>query len=183
MTDIQPQDRIITVFGGSGFLGRHLVRALARDGWRIRVATRRPDLAFHLQPLGRVGQINAVQANVRYPDSLAAALRGAEAAVNLVGILAPWGKQTFDTVQSEGAGRRRQGRRARPEFPISSMSRRSAPTRPRIRPMRAARRKAKRRSSPRCPTPRSCAPRSCSAPRTSSSTVSPPWRASPRPCR
>lgn len=104
MTDIQPQDRIITVFGGSGFLGRHLVRALARDGWRIRVATRRPDLAFHLQPLGRVGQINAVQANVRYPDSLAAALRGAEAAVNLVGILAPWGKQTFDKVQSEGAG-------------------------------------------------------------------------------
>jgi len=104
MTDIQPQDRIITVFGGSGFLGRHLVRALARDGWRIRVATRRPDLAFHLQPLGRVGQINAVQANVRYPDSLAAALRGAEAAVNLVGLLAPWGKQTFDTVQSGGAG-------------------------------------------------------------------------------
>ncbi|HUO53937.1 MAG TPA: complex I NDUFA9 subunit family protein [Rhodoblastus sp.] len=104
MTDFQPKDRIITVFGGSGFLGRHFVRALARDGWRIRVATRRPDLAFHLQPLGRVGQINAVQANVRYPESLAAALRGAEAAVNLVGILAPWGKQTFDSVQAEGAG-------------------------------------------------------------------------------
>lgn len=103
MTDIQPQDRIVTVFGGSGFIGRHLVRSLARDGWRIRVATRRPDLAFHLQPLGRVGQINAVQANVRYPDSLAAALRGAEAAVNLVAILAPWGKQTFEAVQAEGA--------------------------------------------------------------------------------
>jgi NADH dehydrogenase len=104
MTDIQPQDRIITVFGGSGFIGRHLVRALAREGWRIRVATRRPDLSFHLQPLGQVGQINAVQANLRYPDSLAAALRGADAAVNLVGILAPWGKQTFDSVQAEGAG-------------------------------------------------------------------------------
>ncbi|MCI4679734.1 complex I NDUFA9 subunit family protein [Rhodoblastus acidophilus] len=104
MTDFQPQNRIITVFGGSGFIGRHLIRALARDGWRIRVATRRPDLAFHLQPLGRVGQINAVQANIRYPDSLAAALREAEAAVNLVGILAPWGKQTFDSVQAEGAG-------------------------------------------------------------------------------
>lgn len=105
MIDIlTPKDRIVTVFGGSGFLGRHLVRALARDGWRVRVATRRPDLAFHLQPLGRVGQIHAVQANLRYPDSLAAALRGAEAAVNLVGILAPWGKQTFDSVQSEGAG-------------------------------------------------------------------------------
>jgi uncharacterized protein YbjT (DUF2867 family) len=104
MTDIQPQDRIVTVFGGSGFIGRHLVRSLARDGWRVRVATRRPDLAFHLQPLGRVGQINAVQANIRYPDSLAAALRGADAAVNLVGILAPGGKQTFEAVQAEGAG-------------------------------------------------------------------------------
>ncbi|WP_298353553.1 complex I NDUFA9 subunit family protein [Rhodoblastus sp.] len=104
MTEFDPSDRIVTVFGGSGFIGRHLVRALARDGWRVRVATRRPDLAFHLQPLGCVGQINAVQANVRYPDSLAAALRGAEAAVNLVGILAPWGKQTFDAVQAEGAG-------------------------------------------------------------------------------
>ncbi len=104
MNEFEPQDRIVTVFGGSGFIGRHLVRALARNGWRVRVATRRPDLAFHLQPLGRVGQINAVQANVRYPDSLAAALRGAEAAVNLVGILAPWGKQTFDAVQAQGAG-------------------------------------------------------------------------------
>ncbi len=100
---LDPTDRIITLFGGSGFIGRHLVRALARDGWRVRVATRRPDLAFHLQPLGRVGQIHAVQANVRYPDSLAQALRGADAAVNLVGILAPWGKQTFDSVQAEGS--------------------------------------------------------------------------------
>ncbi len=104
MTEFDPRDRIVTVFGGSGFIGRHFVRALARDGWRVRVATRRPDLAFHLQPLGRVGQINAVQANVRHPDSLAAALRGAEAAVNLVGILAPWGKQTFDAVHAQGAG-------------------------------------------------------------------------------
>jgi NADH dehydrogenase len=104
MIDIQtPKDRIVTVFGGSGFVGRHVVRALARDGWRVRVATRRPDLAFHLQPLGRVGQIHAVQANVRYPESLAAAMRGAAAAVNLVGILAPWGKQTFASIQSEGA--------------------------------------------------------------------------------
>ena len=80
-------ERIITVFGGSGFLGRYVVRALAQRGWRIRVATRRPDLAFHLQPLGRVGQIHAVQANVRYPASLAAAMRGSDAVVNLVGIL------------------------------------------------------------------------------------------------
>jgi NADH dehydrogenase len=103
MTEFQPHDRIVTVFGGAGFIGRHLVRSLARDGWRVRVAVRRPDLAFHLQPLGRVGQIHAVQANVRFPDSLAAALRGADAAVNLVGILAPSGKQTFEAVQAEGA--------------------------------------------------------------------------------
>jgi len=95
--------RIVTVFGGSGFIGRHLVRALAREGWRVRVATRRPDLAYHLQPLGAVGQIHAVQANIRYPQSLAAALNGADAAVNLVGILAESGKQNFDSVQAQGA--------------------------------------------------------------------------------
>jgi NADH dehydrogenase len=100
---LEPTDRIVTVFGGSGFIGRHLVRALAREGWRVRVATRRPDLANFLQPLGQVGQIHAVQANVRYPGSLARALRGAEAAVNLVGILAPWADQTFEAVQTEGA--------------------------------------------------------------------------------
>lgn len=104
MAEFEPQDRIVTVFGGSGFIGRHLVRALANEGWRVRVATRRPDLAFHLQPLGRVGQIHAVQANIRYPESLSAALRGASAAVNLVGILQNWGKQSFNAVQAEGAG-------------------------------------------------------------------------------
>ena len=65
---------LITVFGGSGFVGRHLVGALARRGHRIRVAVRRPELAGHLQPLGTVGQIHAVQANLRYPDSIAHAL-------------------------------------------------------------------------------------------------------------
>src|SRR5271165_4147262 len=104
MTEVlDPTDRIITLFGGSGFIGRHLVRALARDGWRVRVATRRPDLAFHLQPLGKVGQIHAVQANLRYPDSIVHALRGAEAVVNLVGILSETGEQKFDAVQAEGA--------------------------------------------------------------------------------
>ncbi|UDL94089.1 complex I NDUFA9 subunit family protein [Lichenihabitans sp. PAMC28606] len=96
-------DRIVTVFGGSGFLGRHVVRALARDGWRIRIASRRPDLAIHTQTTGRVGQITAVQANLRYPASLAAALRGADAVINLVGILAEQGKQQFETVHTAGA--------------------------------------------------------------------------------
>lgn len=95
--------RLVTVFGGSGFLGRHVVRALAKRGWRILVATRRPDLAFHLQPLGGVGQIHAVQANLRYPDSIAAVLRKADAAVNLVGILRPSGGQSFDAVHRLGA--------------------------------------------------------------------------------
>jgi uncharacterized protein YbjT (DUF2867 family) len=94
---------LITIYGGSGFIGRHVVRAIAKTGARMRVAVRRPDLAGHLQPLGGVGQINAVQANVRYPDSLLAAADGTDAVVNLVGILFQTGKQTFKAVQDEGA--------------------------------------------------------------------------------
>lgn len=94
---------LVTVFGGSGFIGRHVVRALAQRGWRIRVACRRPDLAFHLQPLGRVGQIHAVQANLRYPASVTAALRDAKAVVNLVGILSESGRQRFDAVHAFGS--------------------------------------------------------------------------------
>ena len=95
--------RLVTVFGGSGFVGRHVVRALVRRGWRVRAAVRRPDLAGHLQPMGVVGQIHAVQANLRYPDSVAAAVASADAVVNLVGILAKQGRQTFDAVHAEGA--------------------------------------------------------------------------------
>ena len=94
---------LVTLYGGSGFIGRHVVSALAKTGARMRIAVRRPELAGHLQPLGGVGQINAVQANVRYPDSLIAAAQGADAVVNLVGILFPTGKQTFNAVQDEGA--------------------------------------------------------------------------------
>jgi len=97
------QDTLVTVFGGSGFVGRHAVRALAKRGYRIRVAVRRPELAFHLQPIGRVGQIHAVQANLRYPASVAAAMRDSHAAINLVGILTESGAQRFDAVQAEGA--------------------------------------------------------------------------------
>src|SRR6202142_1671033 len=96
-------DHLVTIYGGSGFIGRHVVRAFAQRGWRIRVAVRRPDLAFHLQPLGRVGQIHAVQANLRYPDSVEAAMRDSPAAINLVGILTESGAQSFDAVQAEGA--------------------------------------------------------------------------------
>jgi len=97
-------ETLVTVFGGSGFIGRHVVRALAKRDYRVRVAVRRPELANHLQPLGRVGQIHAVQANIRYPDSVAAAIRGADIVINLVGIMAESGAQRFDAVQGAGAG-------------------------------------------------------------------------------
>jgi uncharacterized protein YbjT (DUF2867 family) len=94
---------LATVFGGSGFVGRYTVRALAKDGWRVRAAVRRPDLAGYLQPMGGVGQIAAVQANVRYPASVAASLEGADVAINLVAILHKSGAQTFDAVHVDGA--------------------------------------------------------------------------------
>src|SRR5947209_20511684 len=96
-------ETLVTVFGGSGFLGRSVVRALCKRDYRVRVAVRRPELAGHLQPLGRVGQIHAVQANLRYPASVEAAMRDADVAINLVGILAEGGAQTFDAVQARGA--------------------------------------------------------------------------------
>lgn len=100
---VQPSDRLITIIGGSGFLGRHIVRALARRGYRIRVACRRPDLAGHLQPLGNTGQIVAVQANVRYPTSINSACEGAYAVINLTGVLYSAGAQSFDAVHAFGA--------------------------------------------------------------------------------
>jgi uncharacterized protein YbjT (DUF2867 family) len=99
----EPARALATVFGGSGFIGRYVVGALARLGWRVRVGVRQPHLANHLQPLGDVGQIMPVQANVRYPDSLAAACYGADAVVNLVGILYSAGAQKFDAVHAAGA--------------------------------------------------------------------------------
>ncbi|WP_027581325.1 complex I NDUFA9 subunit family protein [Bradyrhizobium sp. Ai1a-2] len=96
-------ETLVTVFGGSGFLGRHVVRALCKRDYRVRVAVRRPELAGYLQPLGKVGQIHAVQANLRYADSVAGAMRDSHVAINLVGILAESGGQTFEAVQAKGA--------------------------------------------------------------------------------
>lgn len=101
MTDMA-KGRLATVIGGSGFVGRYAVRALARDGWRVRAACRRPDLAGHLQPMGRVGQIHPVQANLRFKDSLIPAMRGAETVITSVGVLAPTGPQTFDAIHVAG---------------------------------------------------------------------------------
>jgi uncharacterized protein YbjT (DUF2867 family) len=103
-SNLDTLDTLVTVFGGSGFIGRSVVRALAKRDYRIRVAVRRPELAGYLQPLGRVGQIHAVQANLRYPSSVEAAMRDSHVAINLVGILAESGAQTFDAVQASGAG-------------------------------------------------------------------------------
>jgi uncharacterized protein YbjT (DUF2867 family) len=103
MTAKSKLETLVTVFGGSGFVGRHVVRALAQRGYRIRVAVRRPELTGYLRPMGRVGQIHSVQANLRYPPSVAAAVRDADAVINLVGILFERGRQRFDAVQAEGA--------------------------------------------------------------------------------
>lgn len=95
--------KLVTIFGGSGFVGRYVVRELANRGYRIRVAVRRPDLAGFLQPLGNVGQIQLVQANLRYRKSVDAAVKGSDVVINLVGILAESGRQKFEAVQDFGA--------------------------------------------------------------------------------
>ena len=103
MADRLDDQGLATVFGGSGFVGRHTVAALAKEGWRVRAGVRRPDLAGFLQPAGLVGQIFAVQANIRHPQSVHRALSGAKAVVNAVGILAGSGRQTFRAIHVEGA--------------------------------------------------------------------------------
>ena len=94
---------LVTIFGGSGFVGTQIVQALARRGHRIMVAVRRPDLAGHLKPLGFVGQIVPIQANVRNAQSVQRAVAGADIVVNLVGIGHERGKQRFRAVHAEGA--------------------------------------------------------------------------------
>ncbi|MEM8755967.1 MAG: SDR family NAD(P)-dependent oxidoreductase, partial [Pseudomonadota bacterium] len=96
---------IATIFGGSGFVGRYVARRLAKEGWRVRVAVRRPNEAHFVRPYGDVGQVEPIQANIRDDASVARAVEGAAAVVNCVGILFEDGRQRFDPVQAEGAGR------------------------------------------------------------------------------
>ena len=103
MTEILETPKLVTVFGGSGFVGRHVVRALAKRGYRVRVAVRRPDLAGHVQPLGNVGQIQPVQANLRVRWSIDRAVEGADHVINLVAILHESSRQTFSAVHEFGA--------------------------------------------------------------------------------
>ncbi|MCE9650125.1 MAG: complex I NDUFA9 subunit family protein [Parvibaculum sp.] len=102
--ELQP-GALVTVFGGSGFIGQHVVQALGRRGYRVRVAVRRPNEALFVKTSGVVGQIEPVQANIRDDRSVRAAVEGASAVINLVGIMSESGPQGFDAVQATGAGR------------------------------------------------------------------------------
>ncbi len=97
--------KFVTIFGGSGFVGRYIARRLAKEGWRVRVACRRPNEALFVRSYGAVGQVEPVFCNIRDDASVAAALAGASAAVNCVGTFDRGGTNNFDSVQSEGAGR------------------------------------------------------------------------------
>lgn len=97
------QEKLIAVIGGSGFVGRHVVQALARDGHRIRVGVRRVERASFLKPMGVPGQVVPMQANIRFPESLDAVVAGADVVINLVGILQEAGPQKFSALQAEGA--------------------------------------------------------------------------------
>ena len=94
---------LVTVFGGSGFVGRYVVRALARDGWRVRVAMRQPHTGQELRVMGNVGQIQLVQANVRFKQSVERAVEGADAVINLVAVLYEEGRQSFEGLHVNGA--------------------------------------------------------------------------------
>ncbi|WP_136636202.1 complex I NDUFA9 subunit family protein [Pseudooceanicola onchidii] len=96
---------LVTIFGGSGFLGRYIARRMAKQGWRVRVATRHPNDSMFVRTYGAVGQVEPIFCNIRDDASVRAALTGAQAVVNCVGILSEKGKNGFDAVQTEGAGR------------------------------------------------------------------------------
>lgn len=97
--------KLVTIYGGSGFVGRYVARRMAKEGWRVRVAVRRPNEAIFVRPYGVVGQVEPVLCNIRDDASVRAAMRGADAVVNCVGILNAVGRNGFDAVQAEGAGR------------------------------------------------------------------------------
>lgn len=97
--------KLVTIYGGSGFVGRYIARRMAKEGWRVRVAVRRPNEAMHVKPYGVPGQVEPVLCNIRDAGSVAAVMQGADAVVNCVGVLNAYGKNTFSAVQAEGAAR------------------------------------------------------------------------------
>ncbi|MCA1336139.1 complex I NDUFA9 subunit family protein [Pseudooceanicola marinus] len=100
-----PKSKLVTIFGGSGFVGRYIARRMAQQGWRVRVAVRNPALAGFVRPYGAVGQVEPVFCNIRDDASVEVAMRGSDAVVNCVGTFAAKGKNNFDAVQADGAGR------------------------------------------------------------------------------
>ncbi len=98
-------NKLVTIYGGSGFVGRYIARRMAKEGWRVRVAVRRPNDALFVKPYGVVGQVEPLACNIRDDASVRAAMQGADAVVNCVGILNKAGKNTFDSVQASGAAR------------------------------------------------------------------------------
>lgn len=97
--------KLVTIFGGSGFVGRYIARRMAKEGWRVRVACRRPNEAMFVKPYGAPGQVEPLACNIRDDASVRALIRGADAVVNCVGVLNSLGKNSFDAVQAQGAGR------------------------------------------------------------------------------
>ena len=97
--------RLVTIYGGSGFVGRYVARRMAKEGWRVRVAVRRPNEAMFVRPYGVVGQVEPVFCNIRDDASVASVMEGADAVVNCVGVLVESGKNSFDAVQAEGPAR------------------------------------------------------------------------------
>ena len=97
--------KIVTIFGGSGFVGKYICQQMARAGWRVRVAVRRPHEAIHVKPYGSVGQVEPIQANIRDEASTRAAIAGADAVINCVGVLQEDGRQKFTAIHADGAGR------------------------------------------------------------------------------
>lgn len=97
--------KLVTIYGGSGFLGRYIARRMAKKGWRVRVAVRRPNEALFVKPYGAVGQLEPVFCNIRDDASVRAAMQGADAVVNCVGTFEKGGANNFEAVQAEGAGR------------------------------------------------------------------------------
>ena len=95
--------KIVTVYGGGGFIGRYIVQKLARDGYRVRVASRRPNEAIFLKTYGSVGQVEPILCNIRNEESIRSAMSGADYVINCVGILESSGKNKFDIVQNKGA--------------------------------------------------------------------------------
>ncbi|MEL6958431.1 MAG: complex I NDUFA9 subunit family protein [Pseudomonadota bacterium] len=97
--------KLVTIYGGSGFVGRYIARRLAKNGWRIRVAVRNPNEAMFVKPYGAVGQVEPVFCNIRDDDSVRSVMQGADAVVNCVGVLDEVGKNTFEATQADGAER------------------------------------------------------------------------------